>query len=194
MTQTDFVTDDLYFAGRTRRYHTWPTIQTQTVAEHSGQMDCIYAAIFGDLGGPVDRYIRLQEAGKLGVGDIPFPVKAENPDLKSIVERLERREMDKLKLAQLPPLHPNLIARIKVCDLLEIMQFGMVERLMGNMYAIAIVMRTRQAALKLAATLTRDDYNAVNEFIERADARHEDVLYQMNRRTGAVGYNLKESA
>jgi len=190
---TDFVTDDLYFAGRIKRYHTWPTTQTQTVGEHSWQVATIYATIFGDLGSPVERYIRLHDVGELGVGDIPFPVKAENPDLKDIVERLEAQTLDRLKLAQLPPLHPNVIARVKVCDVLEMMQFGMVERLMGNMYAIAIIIRARAAAIRLARHLVKDDHFAVLEYIERADARHDEVLYQMNRRTDAVGYNLKET-
>lgn len=194
MTDTDFVTDDIYFAGRVKRWHSWPTTQTQTVGEHSWQVACIYSAIFGEIPSAVERAIRLHDVGELGTGDIPFPVKAENLDLKDIIDRLEQRQMDKLKLAQLPTLHEITWLRIKICDLIEMMQFSMVERLMGNMYAIPVILRSRAAVKKLARHLAKADHFAVLEHIERADARHDEVLYQMNRRTDTVGYNLKETA
>lgn len=168
---TDYVTDCIRHAGRVKRYHAWPTIQTQTIGEHSWQVALIYEQIFGPLNPGIERYIRLHDVAELKVGDIPFPVKSDNPELKAAFTKVEDAALKQWGIT-LPALHSGIIANIKICDLLEMMCFGMTEREMGNMLAVPIIQRTRVAAIKLVA----DHKDAVYKFIDEAELRHERVL------------------
>lgn|SRR5262245_19002718 len=175
---TDFVTDHVRYAGTVKRYHTWPTIQTQTNAEHSWQVAMIYEQIYGELSPAVERYIRLHDVAELAVGDIPYPVKANNPELKQKFSYVEEAALDEMGL-KLPVLHAVVRARIKICDLLEMMCFGMTEREMGNMLAIPIIDRTKAAAVTLASNTVAAD--AVAAFVKTAETRHLAVLHQERR-------------
>jgi 5'-deoxynucleotidase YfbR-like HD superfamily hydrolase len=84
------------------------------------------------------------DVGELVVGDLPFPVKANNPTLKKTVNRLEENAVfemggptDKdLKALGVGPVD---VVRMKICDLLEMYEFGLIEVGMGNTYAQPIV-------------------------------------------------------
>jgi len=183
---TDFVTDCVYFAGRLKRYHTWPTIQTQTVGEHSWQVALVYEQIFGELSRPVERYIRMHDVAELAVGDIPFPFKSKNPEIKKLMDAAEDVALEMMKVPALPDLDPIPKARIKVCDLLEMTIFGMTERELGNMLAIPIIRRTRAAALQLTQEKLHDveDFESVCRFIDQIDYRHRRVLEQEKGKIG----------
>jgi 5'-deoxynucleotidase YfbR-like HD superfamily hydrolase len=178
---TDFVTDTIYHAGRIKRYHTWPTIQTQTVGEHSWQVASIYSQIWGDIPTPVERFIRLHDVAELVTGDIPFPTKANNPELKVEFGKVEDKALEAMGI-DLPKLHPDVMRRIKICDLLEMMVFGMVDRQMGNRLAIPIIQRTRKAALTLVNQLnTEGERNRVYAWVDQQETRHENVLTQTDK-------------
>jgi 5'-deoxynucleotidase YfbR-like HD superfamily hydrolase len=174
---TDYVTDYVRHAGMVKRYHTWPTIQSQTVGEHSWQVALIFEKIFGELSSAVERYIRLHDVAELVVGDPPFPVKANNPDLKAAYVKAEEEALIRMELGKLHELHPEYMHQIKICDLLEMMQFGMTERELGNRLGIPIIVRTREAALKIARGYP-DWGGKVVAFIQDAEYRHIKVLSQ----------------
>jgi 5'-deoxynucleotidase YfbR-like HD superfamily hydrolase len=175
---SDHVTDNVAFAGRIKRYHSWPTIQTQTVGEHCWQVASIYSQIWGDIPTPVERFIRLHDAAELVTGDIPFPTKANNPDLKAEFGKVEDKALDALGII-LPKLHPDVVRRVKICDLLEMMVFGMVDRQMGNRLAIPIIQRTMKAALTLVNQLdTEGERNRVYAWVDQQQERHHAVLAQ----------------
>jgi hypothetical protein len=172
---TDYVTDYVRHAGMVKRYHTWPTIQTQTIGEHSWQVALIYEKLYGPLSPEVERYIRLHDAAELVVGDPPFPVKSQNPTLKAEYAKAEEKALEHMDIGPLPELSLDIRRQIKICDLLEMTLFGMTEREMGNLLAIPIITRTREAALKLC---DRHDYPLVTAFLAYALARHALVLSQ----------------
>jgi len=175
---TDHVTDNVAFAGRVKRYHAWPTLQIQTVGEHSWQLALIYQQIWGDLPSAVERYIRLHDVAELVTGDIPFPTKANNPDLKVAMDAVEAAALKTMGL-HVPRMHPDVVRRVKICDLLEMTVFGMVEREMGNMLAVPIIIRTRKAALKLTNELPGEqERGRVYAWVDQQQARHEKVLAQ----------------
>ena len=180
---TDFVTDYPYFAGRLVRYHTWPTIHKQTIGEHSWQVALIYEQIFGPLSPPVERYIRLHDVAELVVGDIPFPVKSLNPDLKAEFDKVESQALLVMGVGALPELSDDDRKRIKVCDLLEMMVFGMVDHEMGNRLAVPIIRRTKEAAMIVANSLPTSEYNAICDFVDEATDRHHRVL-KLERKYG----------
>jgi Predicted hydrolases of HD superfamily len=174
---TDYVTDNPRFAGSVLRYHTWPTIQRQTVGEHCWQIALIHEQIFGTLEHDVERFIRHHDTAELRVGDPPFPVKSQNGDMKAAYDRIEPKALQDMGINPLPELIDRDRIRIKVCDLLEMMCFGMIEVEMGNALGVPIVIRTERAATKLSHTeLSATDDVCVQNFIYEAWARHENVL------------------
>jgi hypothetical protein len=178
---TDHVTDRLYLAGRVERYATWPTIHKQTVGEHCWQIYNIHCQIFGTPDPGVAYTIMNHDSAELIVGDPPFPIKANNPDLKAAYTRIEP-EAEKRLGVKLPALDANDKVRIKVCDLLEMFIFGIVEREMGNVLASPVVMRTRDAALALSyEMLPPDDHASVVLFTEAEIRAHDKRMFQLKR-------------
>ena len=175
---TDHVTSNPRLAGRVKRYHSWPTIQEQTVGERCWQVALIYERIFGELSPAVERFIRHHDTAELITGDPPFPVKSTHPAMKAAYDVLEVEAFERLKLAPPPILDKDELTRIKICDLLEMMCFGMIEREMGNMLGVPIIKRTRQAALVHVSKLSAKELDQVCRFVDAEEMRHERVIYQ----------------
>ena len=66
-----FILDSMW----TRRFHTVPTINTETVAAHHGLVCALIAVIWPDAPSNVYRYAALHDAAEFATGDIPSPVK-----------------------------------------------------------------------------------------------------------------------
>jgi 5'-deoxynucleotidase YfbR-like HD superfamily hydrolase len=147
------VTKSLRFAGLVKRYHTWPVLREQTNAEHTLHILRIYDELFGLSTINVVRAIMYHDMGEVRTGDAPFPVKSENPDLKAAYDRVETEH--RLELLGEDPndyILENTARRIKICDLVEMWEFGMEEYLKGNTLAVPIIDRTREAALARCTT------------------------------------------
>lgn len=145
---SETVTSSLRHAGGVERYHTWPTIRKQTVADHCYHVLRIYYEIFGPPSPEVTTCVLFHDSAEVRFGDPPFPAKRDNPDLKAVYNRLESAysaEMFGFDHSEL--LSPEQKIMIKVCDLLEMWEFGCVELRMGNQYARPIIERTLEAAL-----------------------------------------------
>jgi 5'-deoxynucleotidase YfbR-like HD superfamily hydrolase len=153
-------------AARVRRYHTWPVLHVQTVAEHSARVATLYVEIFGLPRAEVLYYILHHDSGEFTAGDPPFPVKKNFPDLKKGHDCAEAWGLSRLGVL-LPDLAVWEKHRVKVADLLEMHEFGVVELTMGNQYADPIVRDTLFAALKVAhETLEPDAAQAVRRWTQ----------------------------
>jgi 5'-deoxynucleotidase YfbR-like HD superfamily hydrolase len=173
----DLVTDRLEMSGRVHRYACWPMISQQSVGEHSWQVYRVYCAIFGIPSAEIAFVIFAHDAEELIVGDSPFPTKRDNPEFKAASEKVEVRARQRLKI-ELPELSDEDKARVKVCDLLEMMCHGMTDREMGNLLAAPVVTRTERAAQELArAKLPERERARVSEFVYDEWRRHEHVLF-----------------
>src|SRR6478736_1401982 len=75
--------------GAVVRYHTWPTHQRQTVADHTFNVIRIYWHLFGEVPPEVTAYLIFHDLPEVVVGDPPHPVKLHNPPLKEIYDMLE---------------------------------------------------------------------------------------------------------
>lgn len=176
---TDHVTDLARHAGRVRRYHTWVVHHQQSVGEHCWQVALVYEQIFGVVPQTTERFIRHHDTPELVVGDPPFPVKAEDPILKARYDAIEPAALMRMSVAPLPELITYERAKVKICDLLEMMCHGMTEREMGNLLAVPIVIRTERVAQKMANEMLSDhDARAVRTWVRAQWARHEAVLQQ----------------
>lgn len=172
---SDLVTDVTRHAGRVRRYHTWVVHHQQTVGEHCWQVALVYEQVWGPLRAEVERYIRHHDTAELVVGDPPFPVKANNPELKAGYDALEGPALERLGVA-LPVLTAEERVKVKVADLLEMMVLGMTEREMGNLLAAPVVTRTERAAYALLADRYPAGRMLVDTWVRAQWERHERVL------------------
>lgn len=149
-----------------RRYHTWPVIVQQTLADHVGNMFRIYWLLFKRVPPEVAEYIIWHDAGEGTLGDLPFPVKAENPKLKGECDGVERRAVWAMG-GKLPTLTPVEQARVKCVDLLEMMEFGVMERRLGNAYAQPIIDDISVAIQQKCKEFSRQDAAIVREYVKR---------------------------
>lgn len=149
---SDSVTGSLRHAGGVERYHTWPTIRKQTVADHTYHVLRIFYQIFGPPSAEVTSYILFHDSPEVKYGDPPFPAKQNNPELKRVYTELEADyygEMFGFDHVHLVTVDDKI--KVKVCDLLEMWEFGVVELRMGNQYAVPIIERTLEAARKIGS-------------------------------------------
>jgi hypothetical protein len=153
-------------AGQVIRFHTWPVHHRQTVGEHTWQVMRIYYQIWGPLPTELTTYFIWHDAGELFTGDIPFPVKRDNPDLKRIMDVLEDIAVEAM-LGGKPHnrLANGLQLRAKACDLIDMHEAGMAEVIMGNQFAQPIVDDTFAALEKLP--LSPEDGNAVFKYLAK---------------------------
>lgn len=147
--QRESVYKSRHLAGRVLRYSTWPTIRQPTVAEHCWRVACIYVEVFGMPRAEVLYYALHHDSGELWAGDLPFMVKAKTPGLREAMNVAEQIGLEKLGV-QLPEITDQERAQIKIADLLEMHEFGLVEYQMGNMYAQPIVSDTLKEVDRLA--------------------------------------------
>lgn len=144
-------------ATQVRRYHTWPTLTQQTIGDHIGNSLRIYLALYGEIKTDAAQYIAYHDLGELVVGDPPFPVKVRNPDFKVAHEAVEVQALARMGL-ELPELSQQERLRLKIVDLLDMFEFGLRERHMGNKFAKPIV---------------GDTYQTINTLVERLASQHD---------------------
>lgn len=135
-------------AGDVQRYHVWPTLRRQTVAEHTWGVMRIWWEVFGPLPSHVSTVLMWHDCGEIGSGDVPHYAKRDSPELKAAVGAVETRTFLAMML-ELNGEHewvlarnqmsPGELRRFKACDLLEMGEFAAHEQALGSRYADAIV-------------------------------------------------------
>ena len=148
------VMSSLRLAGDVERYHTWPTLTKQTNASHTWNCIRIYLLIWGTISPEVAKYLMVHDVGELHTGDLPYPIKARNPALKSEVDRLEAEAREVLGV-RLPSLSEDEKIRVRFVDLADMCEFGIHELALGNRFALPIVTATREALYDLKAAAQR---------------------------------------
>jgi 5'-deoxynucleotidase YfbR-like HD superfamily hydrolase len=145
MGEDDAVRLDIRLSGQIQRYHTWPTIGKQTIAEHCWQIMRIYCSVVDKLDPHMVMHAMFHDIGETFTGDLPYPVKSENHDLKNQLDYLE----EKSRLQQLE--YWNAFKQIflseedrilfKQIELVEMAEFGMDQMCLGNNHAFIIADR-----------------------------------------------------
>jgi len=85
-------------SGDIKRYHTLPTVGEQTNATHSWGVAVIATYLHPDLNARVLLKALMHDVGEIETGDIPAPVKWENPELKKQLSVLEARVAKNLEI------------------------------------------------------------------------------------------------
>lgn len=141
---------DRYLAGKTKRYHTWPMIKEQSVADHCHRVACLYVEIFGYPRPEVLYFCLNHDSGELWAGDPPFGLSNHYPEYRHIKNKAEEHGRQLLKI-DLPVLFDEETLKVKVCDILEMYETGLYEMRLGNQYAEPIMKDTFALARDMMA-------------------------------------------
>lgn len=144
--QADAIYKSKRIAGSVTRWHTWPTITTQTVADHTYHVMRIYHELFAghmefEWIDTIVAHILMHDMGEQKVGDLPYPIKKNDPIL---AERVAIQEDEALGIQEWPPhgkIGEDEKTAIKICDLLEMAEFARHEVSLGNTYAGPVFVR-----------------------------------------------------
>jgi len=135
----DDIRTDPRLAGRVVRYHTWPQVGQQTVAEHGWNVARIVLAIAPDAPGYVISHALFHDVGEIKTGDLPYPIKKDNPSLKKVMDELEihaRIDMSSKWLLSTPEsLDEHWRRLIKLADMMEMFEWAIEQLNIGNRYA-----------------------------------------------------------
>jgi hypothetical protein len=88
--------------------------------------------------------------GELCAGDLPFNAKRDVPEMKHFMDRAEEAGLRRLGIA-MPELTEEELARIKLCDMLQMLEFARIEMAMGNWYARSVQNNIMDALEKFKA-------------------------------------------
>lgn len=139
-------------AGGVLRYHTYPVLQRQTVADHSWHVMRIYMELWGAPEPHITAWLLHHDSAEHIVGDVPFGAKETIPEIGT---RLAIAE-EKIIMEAVPSCQRLLEDwekwRLKACDLLEMVDFGWEEHRLGNTYGEAIWVNAGRALIALCET------------------------------------------
>lgn len=158
------------FALSVRRYHTWPVIQQQTIADHTLHVMRIYTQIFGPMSPELSTHLIWHDAGEKKTGDLPWPIKAENPDIGSRLKEIERQavsdmvDTDTRKFLDLRTPTADELRHFKIAEYIEMAEFGVVEMMLGNRLAEPIVTRMLECVQRAVTNIDRDYRPAVDVY------------------------------
>lgn len=129
------------FGGLVTRFHTWPRINHQNTGEHSWQAMRIYYLIWGPLPPAVSTYLIWHDTGEVRAGDVPYHMKNKS-EVKSTFDAVEDATVSAMggpaNVSRYAELTPAELARCKACDMLDIVEWSIVEIAFGNRFALPI--------------------------------------------------------
>lgn len=146
------------------------------MAEHTWQLMRILDTICTNVTPSMWRYTLYHDIGEVGTGDIPFPVKKENPQLKDLFDGIEDQAVTgilaKWGMARVPGLTPHEKHIIKLSEYIEMWEWGMHELMLGNKLA----KRVADRCLKIAYEYIMDKERIPEDVAVRA------AMYIVNRK------------
>jgi hypothetical protein len=147
-------------AGRITRYHTWPRIQQQSNGEHSWQLQRILLAIWPDVPREILVHAITHDIGEIATGDLPFPAKARDPELKKKIDEAERSAHLRMCLPWTLPgpskLSEEETATFKYAEFIEMWEWALDDYDMGNRNAELVRQRCIDAMLKMRDRVPKD--------------------------------------
>lgn len=148
--------EDPRHALQLTRYHSWPRLRDQSNGEHSCQILRILLTVWPDCPRRMLVHAVTHDVGEMA-GDIQYPYKRNNPELKVIMDRIEDDVKNVMALKfGMPPramLSTFELTVFKIVEYVEMWEQGLVEVGMGNKYARIIVARCILAASELMGSL-----------------------------------------
>lgn len=156
-------------AGEVERYHTWPTIRRQSVAEHTWQVMRVWLALFGPAPQGVWEYVHWHDAGELVTGDSPFPSKSQLTEGTRNELRASEILATKNMGGSWGEVDEEDRTRAKICDLLEMYEFAIHEMTMGNRFAEPVRDDIRASVLSLAKTTGWTEQDKIVGYMDKIE-------------------------
>lgn len=147
------MTDDPRAALEIKRYHTWRTHHVQSVGEHSVQIMRILLTVWPACPRRLLIHAVTHDMGEMG-GDIAYPFKKKFPPLKIEMDKVENFVKQSMSQSSVGSpeevrLSPHEKKVFKLCEHIEMWEFGLCEMNMGNRYGELIADRMMK---EIAAT------------------------------------------
>lgn len=136
-------------SGQVTRYHTWPRLREQNVADHSWNVARILIAIWPECPRTMIYHALFHDIGEVAAGDPPYPSKKLNPALGTEHKKVE--EAAYLRMVAPwgvpPPAYPDTAqhAAFKLAEFIEMMEWAHDEVEMGNRKAWPVLKRCSEA-------------------------------------------------
>jgi len=139
------ITFDPRAVGEVVRYHTWSTHHKQSVGEHSWQILRILLTIWPGAPRRMMIHTVKHDMGEM-MGDIAYPFKQLVPELKHGSVKAEEHVMREMAKTIGIPRNSGSLSRyeyvvFKLCEHIEMWEYGLHEMNMGNKYGEIIVSR-----------------------------------------------------
>lgn len=167
------LTSDPRAALEIRRFHTWRTIQSQSVGEHSAQIARIMLTVWPRCPRRLLIHAVTHDMGEM-CGDVAYPFKKMFPEIADGMAKAEHevrmRQRDRVGTPPLLPLSAPEKKFFKICEYIEMMEFGFAEYNLGNKYGAIIVARMREELRGLIMEEVQDHPGiprAIEEYVSR---------------------------
>lgn len=171
VSKKECITSDPRRSGSVTRYHTWPRIKEQTVAEHSWNVQRILLSIYPEAPRHLIVHAMVHDLGEVYTGDIPFPVKLRNPELKKIMDDMETSAHLRMCFTwgvpapiQLSELDKKIF---KCADYIEMWEWAMDELSLGNRMAEPVFHRCLDEIEKLNSQVPDDVSKRMRRYLSR---------------------------
>jgi 5'-deoxynucleotidase YfbR-like HD superfamily hydrolase len=168
-------------AGNVRRYHTWPVLRQQTNAEHQWNVARIVLAIWPGAPRQLIFSALFHDMGEMGTGDIPYPAKRDNPDLKATCDAIEHSQHLRMCLPwglPAPTRCAGLDKRVlKLGDYIDMWEYALEELQLGNLNARVVGGRVLPPIEEIIRELMREG----DEEAQRCGVRAEEYMERRKR-------------
>lgn len=135
----------LYESGAVKRYHAKRTHVFQTVADHAWGVALLITRLHPNPRADLLKAAILHDAHEVITGDVPYTVKAANPELKKLLTRLEVYAEETIGLGRsLHDLPPEDFFWLKAADMMELVLYCRSEMMLGNKHIEPIWDRGRE--------------------------------------------------
>lgn len=169
------IRQDPRLAGRVIRYHTWPHIKQQSVGEHSWQVARILMTVWPAHSREMLQYALMHDMGEVKTGDVPYPFKADHPNVAVEFDQAEAEAIEDMQKVFGCPVLPTLsdfeLTIIKICDYIDMWEWGLEEINLGNRFAEAVCVRMHKAIIQRTNNLDNDELiDHVREYMHKRKA------------------------
>lgn len=163
-------------AGQVTRYHTWPRVREQSVGEHSWQVARVVLALWPDAPRHVLVHCLFHDVGEV-VGDLPYPMKRNDPVLRQRMEHAEFCAHLGMCLPWQLPAPVELSAEekavFKLAEYIEFWEWALYEISLGNQNARLVMTRGQAEIERLLDEMPEDVREAADRYMKRRQRSHE---------------------
>lgn len=137
----------LYDAGAVQRWHTWPTIKSQNLAEHSWGVAMTILKIWPEATVEFIEAALTHDLHEVEAGDIPYPFKKNNEVVRDAYEDQEEDFQERHELAS--PTSELQLKILKWADMYELLLYTTREFQMGNQKMAKTMNVARDALIEM---------------------------------------------